>query len=87
MTKNQLAYQDHLEVVRANKAKETEQNRSNLAKERETERSNRVDERERKRHNITSEFTDISNSVAKHVQNFNNFQNLGLKALETLIPF
>lgn len=55
MTRNQIAYQNYAESVRANKAREGETNRSNLANEAETKRSNLARETETNRSNIARE--------------------------------
>lgn len=55
MTSNQIAYWNLQEAMRANRAREIENNRSNLAKERENYRSNAARERENLRSNLRSE--------------------------------
>lgn len=69
MTRNQIAYQNYTESVRANKAREGETNRSNLANEQETKRSNLAREAETNRSNIARESEAIrSNMVNEQIK-------------------
>lgn len=71
MTRNQIAYQNYTESVRANKAREGETNRSNLANERETQRSNLAREAENYRSNTTREReTERSNKANEGIKSY-----------------
>lgn len=65
MTANQIAYQNMLENVRSNQAREQEQNRTNVANE-----DLRLQElREAQRHNVTTETETNRSNLAKELEN------------------
>lgn len=76
MTKNQIAYAQHMEQSRHNLAGELETNRSNLARETETHRSNKANEKETKRSNKAREKeTHRSNLANEALGNRNASEN------------
>lgn len=72
MTANQIAYQAHLETVRANQAREAETNRSNLAGEVETNRHNLQDEMIRKESNAEQHRSNLAREVETNRANLAN---------------